>query len=199
MRSAIPQPGPPKLAFSTPSAHRGGMGPLTREDHPLFARAFREHYPDLLSFVRRHVSNDAEAADIAQEAYLRVLRYRDEKDLTSLRMLVFKIAINVIGMRIRAARHQRLAAHIPLDEDLALIASTPSQDREVEATQQMHRLMAAIDKLPRKSRQALILRRFQGLSVAQTAQRMNISRNAVEVLIARASTVLRNKILKERP
>jgi RNA polymerase sigma factor (sigma-70 family) len=200
MRSLTPRPRLAQLAIPGRSAHRLGMSdqvirtavePLTDADHPLFARAFREHYPDLIAFVRRHVSSDAEAADIAQEAYLRVLRYRNEKDLTGLRMLVFKIALNLIGMRFRS---RRVSQHIPLDDDIPLIANTPSQDREVAGQQQVRRLVAALGKLPPKSREALILRRFHGMSVQEVAQRMDTSIKAVEMLIARAAAALEKRM-----
>src|SRR5687768_15657178 len=138
MPPTVNRPGRPILAFAAGSTHGGRMGdqgiePLTTADQPPFARAFREHYPDLLPFVRRQVSSDSEAADIAQEAYLRVLRYRDEKDPTGLRMLVFRIALNLMSTRTRIGKKQHLADHIPLEDDIPLIDGKPSQLREIAA------------------------------------------------------------------
>jgi RNA polymerase sigma factor (sigma-70 family) len=208
MSPKVPTAHPLRLAFQASSAHGGSVSdrgvtisdePLADEDHPLFARAFREHYPDLVAFVRRHVRSDTEAADIAQEAYLRVLRYRDEADLTGLRMLVFRIALNLIGMRVRRSKAQRWMDHIPLEDDIPLVDGTPSQDREITAQQQVSRLSAALEKLPRKSRHALLLRRFHGLSVREIAQHMNIAPAAVEKLITRGAAMLVTKMGKDWP
>jgi RNA polymerase sigma factor (sigma-70 family) len=194
LHRALPQ-STGRLAFRQGSAHLEAVnGPLKGNEHPLFARAFREHYPDLVAFLRRHVSSDVEAADIAQEAYVRVLRYRDEKDLTSLRMLVFRIALNLISSRARVVRNHRALDLVPLDDDLPLTSGTPSQDRQVAGEQQLRRLMAAIQKLPRKRRDALVLRRVHGLSVLEVSERMGISVKAVEMHIARAVASLEQKL-----
>src|SRR5690606_30353248 len=75
--------------------------PLNAEDRLLFTRAYREHYTALLSYVRRRVGTDAEAADVVQESYLRVLRYRNRHEPGALKALLFQIATNLLAERAR--------------------------------------------------------------------------------------------------
>ncbi len=76
--------------------------PLDGESKPLFEAAFRAHYDSLIHYIRSRVGSDAEARDIAQEAYLRLMRYREDQDAASLKALVFRIATNLVIMRARA-------------------------------------------------------------------------------------------------
>ena len=189
-----------QLALSTRPEQGGAMGgPLKSDEHPLFARAFREHSADLIAFVRRRVATDAEAADIAQEAYLRVLRYRGERALTDLRALLFRIAANLIGERLRIARVQQWAGHVPLDDELAIAADNPSLDREVAGEQQLDRLVTIIGKLPRKCQQVFLLNRFGGLSRKDIAQRMGITLKAVDKHILTALAYCRKTMGRDLP
>jgi RNA polymerase sigma factor (sigma-70 family) len=192
-----------QLAFrSTPESY-GRMGegeekptvvPLRGEDHPLFARAYREHYPALHAFLRRRVGTDAEAADIAQEAYLRVLRYRDQQDVGVVKTLLFRIAVNLLGIRARVARTHRWSDHVPLDDDLPLEGGEPSQDRQAASEQQLARVLEVVNKLPRRCQEVFVLSRFQGLGRQEVGQILNLSMASVDKYIAMALTALRKRL-----
>ncbi|MBT7311724.1 sigma-70 family RNA polymerase sigma factor, partial [bacterium] len=53
---------------------------------------------------------------------------------------------------------------------------------------------AAVDKLPPRQKQALVLKRYQQLSQKEVAEVMQISESAVESLLVRALTQLRKQI-----
>jgi RNA polymerase sigma factor (sigma-70 family) len=168
--------------------------PLKVDDQIFFARAYREHYPALLSFVRRRVGSDSEAADIAQETYLRVLRYRNEQDVAALKALLFQIALNLLTDRARLARTEHRAETIPLEDELPVIADDPSQYRQVAGSQDLQRALAAVEKLPRKCREVFVLRRLQGMNHQQIAERLGISVKAVERHMTRAIHECRKKV-----
>ncbi len=201
--------GAPRLAFSgypgecygamTPRLVNTLVEPLRGEDRPFFERAFHEHYPALFAFVRRRVGSDTEAADIAQEAYLRLLRYRDRHDQDVLKALLFQIAANLIGMRVRTARVQRWADSVPLDEEHPLAAGDPPLDRQAAGEQELDRLMGVVDALPRKCQQVFVLNRFHGLNYTEIAARLQISVKMVEKHITKALALCRREIGRERP
>lgn len=168
--------------------------PLKVEDQLFFARAYREHYPALVSFVRHRVGSDSEASDIAQEAYLRVMRYRDEQDVAALRALLFRIALNLLTDRARLARTEHHAEHVPLEEELPLLANDPSQYRHVVGKQELQRALAAVEKLPRKCREVFVLSRLQGMNHQQIAERLRISIKAVERHMTRAIHECRKRV-----
>jgi RNA polymerase sigma factor (sigma-70 family) len=174
--------------------HESDPIPLTGEDQLLFTLAYREHYRALHAFLRRRVDTDVEASDIAQEAYLRVLRYRGQPDAGAVKALLYRIAVNLLGIRARVARAHHRSQHVPLDEELFLATDDPSQDRQAAAEQQVLRLMATVEKLPRKCRQVFVLSRFQGMSRTEVAQMLHMSIRTVDQHLTRALSICRKRL-----
>lgn len=167
---------------------------LDIESQPLFEAAFRKHHAALIQFLRRRVGNDADARDIAQETYLRVLRYRENQDLDSLKALLFRIATNLVAMRARTARAHRWMDHQAMEEEPALPAQDPSIEQQVAGEQQLQLLMQAIKALPPKCQQVFVLSRFHDMSYSEIAERCGISVKMVEKHIARALATCRFEV-----
>jgi len=167
---------------------------LDSKSQPLFEAAFREHHAALVQFLRRRVGNEADARDIAQETYLRVLRYRENQDLDSLKALLFRIATNLVLMRARTARTHRWLHHQAVDEELVLPANDPSVEQQVASEQQLDQLMSAIKRLPPKCQQAFVLSRFHDKSYPEIARLCGISVKMVEKHIAKALEICRNEV-----
>lgn len=167
--------------FDVPSSHQG------------FALAFREYRPALLRFLRRRVGNDADADEIAQEAYLRLLRYSGQTDPGALKALLYRIAINLVGMRARRAASHREFAHFSIDE-IALDSGAAPHDQQLIDEERLRLLAAAIRTLPERCRQIFILSRFHDMSYAQIATHCDISVKMVEKHISKALAVCRLKV-----
>ena len=165
----------------------------------LFDAAFRAHHGTLVHFLRRRVGTDDEARDIAQEAYLRLLRYRENQNLGSLKALVFRIAANVLGMRARTARAHHQADHRPLEEHLDLAINEISAEQRLYGEQQLDRLMEVIERLPMKCQQVFILSRFHDMGYAQIADRCGISIKMVEKHISNALQICRTEVGYDKP
>jgi RNA polymerase sigma factor (sigma-70 family) len=169
--------------------------PLDTESRPLFDAAFREHYSPLLQYLRRRLGSEADARDIAQEAYLRLLRYRENQDLNSLKALLFRIASNLVGMRARLARTHFLARHQALDDQESLIhCGEPSHEQRLIGEQQLERLMEAIQSLPTKCQRVFILSRFHDMSYPEIAARCGITVKMVEKHVTKALGICRTKV-----
>jgi RNA polymerase sigma factor (sigma-70 family) len=166
---------------------------------PLFEAAFREHHASLIHFLRRRVGTDDEAREIAQEAYLRLLRYRENQDLGSLKALVFRIASNLLGMRARTTRARHWIDHLPLDEYFDLAANDSSPEQRLLGEQQLDRLMKVIRRLPTKCQQVFVLSRFHDMNYAQIAARCGISVKMVEKHITKALESCRNEVGDDLP
>ena len=183
----------PRGGESYPSMNDGGgtlLEPLSADDRQLFARAYDEHRAALLGFVRKRVSTDTEAADLVQEAYSRLLRYRKGQNLESLKSLLFQIAINLLTDRARLVRSE----HISLQDDFPLEAENPSGYRQVAGEQDLMRLKSAIAVLPRRCREVFVLRRFHGMNHQQIADRLGITLKAVERHITNAVHLCRKRM-----
>ena len=173
--------------------------PLDVESRPRFDAAFRDHHTSLIRFVRRRVGSEADARDIAQDAYVRLMRYREHQDPGSLKALVFRIAANLVGMRARTARSQRFSDHQSLDGIVEVASNDPSVERVLTAQQQLDRLMQVIEDLPNKCRQAFVLSRFHDLSYPEIAMRLGVSVKMVEKHITHALARCRQEVGDEHP
>jgi RNA polymerase sigma factor (sigma-70 family) len=158
-----------------------------------FDAVFREYRPALLRFLRRRVGNDADAEEIAQEACIRLLRYPDETDPQALKALLYRIAINLVGMRARESRRRFGSAHVSLDE-LELASGEATQEQVLLDQERLRLLQAAINALPEKCRQVFILSRISGLSYPEIASRCGISVKMVEKHISKALAICRDKV-----
>lgn len=157
-------------------------------------RAFRQHKRALLRLLRRRVGNEDDAAEIAQEAYLRLLRYEHERDPGAIRALLYRIAINLVRMRAREMQ-RRGGYDVPLEPNTEWLAcGTPSQEQQLIDRQRLDLLMSAIQSLPEKCHQVFILSRFHDMSYPQIAERCGISVKMVEKHISKALLVCRARL-----
>ena len=67
---------------------------------------------------------------------------------------------------------------------LNLAADEPSPDRTVIARDELRRLQSALDRLPERCREAVILGRIEGLSGREIAERMGITESTVSIHLA---------------
>ena len=172
--------------------------PLTTSAQALFGNAYEDYHLALVQFLRRRVNNEADVADIAQETYLRLLRYHDRTDPGALKGLLFKIATNLILLRARTSRNRRLEDTVPV-ESLELQAADPSPERSLLAQQQLDRLLEALKSLPAKCQDVFVLSRFHNLTHAEIALRCGISVKMVEKYLSRALEICHEAVGKGRP
>ncbi len=146
---------------------------------------FERYYPALLSFLFLELKDPDTAKDIAQETFARVLMFaRGQAAIREPRALLYRTARNLV------ADHRRRGVqrnHRGLDACDRLAAAEYEQpDNRLADRQEVERLLAAIQALPPRCREAFILHKFDGLPQAEVARRMGISVNMVEKHIIRA-------------
>jgi RNA polymerase sigma-70 factor, ECF subfamily len=130
--------------------------------------------------------NAAEAEDAVQETFLRVLRHREKLgEIRDHRVWLVRITWNVVLDRKRRAKTR------PENEDIAdLVRTLPARSATAEKTaisaQEHARILALIDTLPRKERDALLLSAVEELSTAQAAAVLGTSESSVRSRIFRA-------------
>ena len=128
----------------------------------------------------------AEAEDVAQEAMLRLWRAapgwrRGEARVST---WLYRVVANLCTDRWRKARTVALG---DVDEPPD---SHPGAAARIVARQRTDALQAALDALPARQRQAVVLRHIEGLGNPEIARVMDISVAAVESLIARGRRAL---------
>lgn len=150
----------------------------------------REHREGLVHFLRRRVPDEADAQDVAQESFARLLRYVESQPDSAWKPLLYRIATNVAHDQARKHNTRNGNGHVPLDSD-ELVSDEPSHEQMVAHDQELAMIRAVIMELPPKCRQVFLLQRLRGMSYAAIAKRCGISRKTVEMHMSRALSALR--------
>ena len=143
-------------------------------------RAWAEDYgPALRRYFEKRVP-PAEAEDLVQDVFLS-MQVRGQADtVDNARGYLFRVAANVLARRRHGLFTQDGAG--ALDRRVEEI----SPERVLIAKESLERLVVALETVPPRAREALLLHRFEEATYASVARRMGISVSAVEQLITRA-------------
>ena len=190
-RSTIELQGRPVARMTPPCADAAGG-----DGFEAFLQAQR---PVLVGYLCRRVQEE-DAKDIAQEAFVRMLRYR-AYPRDQLKALMYRVATNVLLDRARRDRSRGAPMHVSLDADHDAMASDePAHEERVASQQALVLVRAAILQLPERCREVYLLNRIEGMSYTEIARHCGISVKAVEKHIGRALRDLRERLAQqERP
>jgi RNA polymerase sigma-70 factor (ECF subfamily) len=148
----------------------------------------------VLALAHRVYGDPAEAEDIAQDVFIRVWKYAGswKKDDAKVDTWLHRIVLNVCRDRLSAGHRQHEVGGMELDME-ADPGPTPEDALAGQATRD--RVWKALQALPDRQREALVLTYYQELSNAEAAGAMQISVEAVESLLARARRALKRRLL----
>jgi len=124
----------------------------------------------LKRYLRSRLASEADAQDLAQEAYLRLLRVKDPKLIRDPVAYLFRIARNLV--------YELYTTLPPVSDsidDVELTADGMSVEESVECGQQMDRLQTVMDKLAPKCRAAIIMHRRDGMTYEEIATALGVS------------------------
>lgn len=132
----------------------------------------------LMQFLSHNWRNAADIADIRQDVYEHVCEAARRQIPDQTKAFVFRTARNLIVDRFRHEQVISIEA-VPDLEALEVAIDAPGPDRSAAARGELRRLQIAIDRLPPRSREAIVLGRIEGLAGGEIAARMGISQAAV--------------------
>lgn len=171
----------------------------TQEDVSEIITALVAEYSTTLYRVAYSVTrNAAEAEDIVQETFLRVLKHQNKLgEIRDARVWLVRIAWNLALDRKRRSKAR------PETEDIAdLVRTLPAIERraddEVISSQEHARVLALIDQLPAKERQALLLSALEELSTPEIASICATTESSIRSRIFRARRELAALLTKQR-
>jgi RNA polymerase sigma factor (sigma-70 family) len=141
---------------------------------------------EVRNWLRAHVRSlgPADIDDIVQEAYAK-LWTAELAAIVNPRAYFYRVVRNLVHMRARRARVVSMELMGEIDQ-LGIISDEPGPDRRFSARQELERLKAIVAELSPQCRKAFELRRFEGLSQRDVAQRMGVSEGTVEKHLAKA-------------
>lgn len=161
---------------------------------------FKDHHSSLLRFLSGKLSDPHEAEDIAQDAYHNLLRMESPEELENARAYLFQTAANLALNRMRKQRRQhRYAQSVLHDADNDSGLTTTSPEQAAGAQIELKLIMAAVEELPNKCRQAFLMSRSEHKSYAEISKELGVSVSTVEKYLIKALQLLREKLATEAP
>jgi RNA polymerase sigma-70 factor (ECF subfamily) len=147
---------------------------------------FREHYAMLYRTALSLLDNPADADDVPQTIFLRLLRTGLPAEMSKNPAgYLYRAAVNVSLNVIRTRKRQRLTDGV---EGLELVVDTSS----TSVKERIHKELAeAIAELPQDAAHVLILRYVHNYSEANIAKILGTSRNTVAMRLFRARARLK--------
>jgi RNA polymerase sigma-70 factor, ECF subfamily len=145
-----------------------------------FDAVYRRLHPNIFRYLER-LTGDADAADdIAQEAFVRLLSRPDLSE-DAARLWLFTVATNLVRDRGRStARRARLLTATPPQT-----GRMAQPDEDLERKEQIGSVRAALQVLPERDRQMLLMRE-EGFRYDEIAQAVGVAPGSVGTLMARA-------------
>jgi len=165
------------------------MSRVALGDLDAFEELVRRHQHSAWRIAHRFIGDPAEAEDVAQEAFLRILaaapRYKPSAAFsTYLYRVVARLCID-------NTRKKRpiLTNTLPETVDSSPDPATALAQKDRDAL-----IRKALDALPSRQRMVVILKYYEGLSYGEIAQAMGTTVKAVERLLGRARKTLQKRL-----
>lgn len=142
--------------------------------------------PKVFGHAYRLLGDQAEAEDVAQDALIRLWKQAPEwrQGEAKVTTWLYRVVANLCTDRFRKTRGVALDA-VPEPED-----DSPSAAETLQNQSRADALQEALNILPERQKQAVVLRHIEGMTNPEIAQIMDIGVEAVESLTARGKRAL---------
>lgn len=153
---------------------------------------FKRHATDIARFLRQKGHDPETAKDITQDTFMRVHDMEQYNNINNIRSYLFRIADNLAKDYFRAAKSRN--RYITPSAIFDAVDENPDQERVTDYRQRLALLEKAVASLPPRQKQVFLMHKFDGLSHVEIAQKLNITRSAVEKLIMKALAHCRKQL-----
>jgi RNA polymerase sigma factor (sigma-70 family) len=163
-----------------PHAETPHRGPLvTSHVDRWFATEVLPLEAALTRYLNRVWPNRAEVPDLRQDVYMRVYGSATKSFPASPKAFVFQVARNLVIDRQRRERIVSIDYTQDFDS-LNVLVDEISPEQRSSARQELRRLSTALDRLPEECRRVIWLRRVEGVSQREAAERLGMTESALE-------------------
>lgn len=130
----------------------------------------------LMRYLRRNWRNESDIADLRQEVYARTFDAARERIPDDARRFLLVTARNLLIDRVRHEQIVPIETVADLDV-LEIAADAAGPDRVTAARDELRHLQEALDRLPPRTRQAIILTYVEDLKIREIAARMGVAKS----------------------
>jgi RNA polymerase sigma factor (sigma-70 family) len=155
--------------------------------HDQFVALFEIHFPRLHRYLDRLSGEPELAADVAQEAFVRLYRRGALPDAPEAWLI--SVAMNLFR-NVKSSRSRRSRLLTQARSESVLADPPPSPEDVAVAEESRRRVRAAIDRMPERERRLLLLR-AEGYSYRDLAAALDLNEGSVGTLLARARHAFR--------
>jgi len=157
----------------------------SHHQHQAIDQLYSHHHGWLQSWLRRRLGNAADAADLAQDTFVRLLCSAPGEPLnfTTPRAYLATIAnrLSINLYRRRSLEQAYLAVLAQTPEDLS-----PSLEHQALVLEALDEIDQVLALLPARTRQAFLMAQLEGYTQEEIASRLGLSVRSVQRYLARA-------------
>jgi len=150
---------------------------------------YSDHHGWLFNWLRRRLGCADNAADVAQDTFVRIIASRDALLGSELALAQPRAYLATVSRRLLIDRARRQALERAYLAELASLAADlpgmPSPEETLAALQALDEIGAALARVSAKARQAFLLHYLEGLSQAAVAERLGVSARMVQKYLVR--------------
>lgn len=154
------------------------------------------HEAHLRTWLRGMSLNEDEINEVVQDSYVLLSRLDSVAHIRNGRNYLFQTAKSVVLMRLRKEKV------VPIDrlvevETLQIADQSPGPEQRTSARQELERVRRLIGALPERCREIFQLRRIEGVSQREIAERLGTSVEIVEQQATRGLKLIMKAIARE--
>lgn len=166
---------------------------MTVADRSALLNLLLTHYDELTGYLTRRLGSAGAARDVVHDTYLRLQGLDTVPEIANPRAYLFRVADNIALDRLRAD-NRRGRYFVDTEPDAEPACGTPSAEEALAQKQRVAILAEAIKELSPRQREVFLLHKFDGLSHAEIAKRLGLSKSMVEKHAMRALAHCRDRL-----
>lgn len=190
--------------YQSRAGRPGVNGPVLPKDSPNpLLQAFFERRDSLKRFYVARLGSLPEAEDLLQDLYLKVAA-AESQQVENPAAYVYRLASNAMLDRLRSQRRTAMRERDWRDSHHVIVAGEdvadiPGAEQVIAARDRLALVVRALEELGPQTQKVFRLHKFDGLSHMEVAQRLGISRSAVEKHVMAALKHLLIKVGHKAP
>jgi len=168
-------------------------------DGPAWEALVKRHQDRVLNLAYQFTGDRDEARDLAQEIFVRLYLRLDQYDpARPFRFWFNSLARNLCIDHYRSRREKQRLATVALEAADRIAAPGPSPDRHLARREERDLILAALDALSAISREAIVLKDLQEMTLEEIAQSLDLPIGTVKSRVFRARIELGRAILRRQ-
>lgn len=166
---------------------------MSKDVRQSFVSNIASRYGDRLRrFLSQRLRNVADAPDLAQEVFLRLMRVEHHETIRSPEAYLFTVASHILHQH--TLRQSTTPATVDISELFSELQLASNEDpaSRADVSQRIERLERSLKELPPKISTTLMLHRYAGFSIEEIGKQLGVSRPTAKKYLARALTHCRD-------